>query len=411
MRGTGLGLAICAHLTAMMDGHLRGVSESGLGSSFSVELPLPEAIPDPLQAASPQLPAGLPVQVRGSVREFAQSICDRLQQRGAQASVHRDDAPALVDPGTVMLDLVLDEGAPAWSGPQVVACREGGMQPQQVQGHWQVGLHRLDAIVMALAAAAGRALPAEVNGRLPATRRFGGLQVLVAEDNPINQAILRDQLEQLGCHAVVASDGNEALRYWPQRPFALVLTDLNMPGLDGYGLARALRARGVGVPIHGATANADPAERQRCHEAGMQGVLVKPITLAALQRLLTQVAAGPHSEPSDDDADAPLQVPEKMQALFVQTMQADLDSLQRAIGDASPERVAQVLHRIRGALVIVGAPALVAHGQQIEQQIGDGDTLPALAGALDHFQRRLQRLLGPLTHVAAPSPSRNPTLP
>ncbi|MDA4516313.1 ATP-binding protein, partial [Escherichia coli] len=65
MRGTGLGLAICAHLTAMMDGHLRVVSESGLGSSFSVELPLPEATPDPLQAASPQLPAGLPVQVRG----------------------------------------------------------------------------------------------------------------------------------------------------------------------------------------------------------------------------------------------------------------------------------------------------------------------------------------------------------
>lgn len=145
----------------------------------------------------------------------------------------------------------------------------------------------------------------------------------------------------------------------------------------------------------------------------MQGVLVKPITLAALQRLLTQVTAGPHSEPSDHDADAdaPLQVPEKMQALFVQTMQADLDSLQRAIGDVSPERVAQVLHRIRGALVIVGAPALVAHGQQIEQQIGDGDTLPALAGALDHFQRRLQRLLEPLTHVAAPSPSRKPTLP
>ena len=187
--------------------------------------------------------------------------------------MHRDDAPALVDPGTVMLDLVLDEGAPAWSGPQVVACREGGMQPQQVQGHWQVGVHRLDAIVLALAAAAGRAVPAEVNGRLPAPRSFG-LQVLVAEDNPINQAILRDQLEQLGCRAVVASDGNEALGYWQQGAFALVLTDLNMPGMDGYGLARALRARGVSVPIHGATANADPAERQRCQESGMQGVLV-----------------------------------------------------------------------------------------------------------------------------------------
>jgi CheY-like chemotaxis protein len=116
--------------------------------------------------------------------------------------------------------------------------------------------------------------------------------VLVAEDNPINQAILRDQLEQLGCRAVVASDGNEALGYWQQGAFALVLTDLNMPGLDGYGLARALRARGVSVPIHGATANADPAERQRCQESGMQGVLVKPITLEALQRLLTRITQG-----------------------------------------------------------------------------------------------------------------------
>ena len=144
---------------------------------------------------------------------------------------------------------------------------------------------------MALAAAAGQPLAASANGRLPLPRRFG-LQVLVAEDNPINQAILRDQLEQLGCRAVVASDGNEALGYWQQGAFALVLTDLNMPGMDGYGLARALRARGARVPIHGATANADPAERQRCQESGMQGVLVKPITLEALQRLLTRISQG-----------------------------------------------------------------------------------------------------------------------
>ncbi|MEG0185090.1 MAG: response regulator, partial [Stenotrophomonas sp.] len=349
----------------------------------------------------------------GSVREFAQSVCERLQQRGAQASLHREDAVGLSDPAAVMLDLILDEGVPTWDGPQVVACREGGMQPLQVQGHWQVGLHRLDAIVVALAAASGQPLPAHAGGHLPTPRRFG-LHVLVAEDNPINQAILRGQLEQLGCHAVVASDGNEALGYWQQRPFALVLTDLNMPGLDGYGLARALRARGVGVPIHGATANADPAERQRCFEAGMQGVLVKPITLEALQRLLAQVAASaqvhPSSEQARDEIDGPLRVPDKMQTLFLQTMQADLDSLQRAIDDGAPERVAQVLHRIRGALVIVDASALVACGERIEQRIADGERLPTLATALAGFRQRLQRLLEPLAQAGSSSP-RTPTSP
>ena len=242
----------------------------------------------------------------------------------------------------------------------------------------------------------------------------------MAEDNPINQAILRDQLEQLGCRAVVASDGNEALGYWHQDEFALVLTDLNMPGLDGYGLARALRARGVSVPIHGATANADPAERQRCQESGMQGVLVKPITLEALQRLLIQitrgdaaVAAPPQAPESTDtgDDDLPLQVPAKMQALFVQTMQADLDSLRQSIASADPARVVQVLHRIRGALVIVGAPALVDSGLQIEHSLASGDDLTTQAASLARFQRRLEQLLHPLLDAASPSPPDDPTLP
>ncbi|HDS1581171.1 TPA: response regulator [Stenotrophomonas maltophilia] len=412
MRGTGLGLAICAHLAALMDGQLRVVSESGLGSSFSVELPLPPAAPDPLQSLPPRLPLDLQVQVRGSVRELVQSLCERLQQRGADARVCRAEMAAGMPPTAVLLDLVLDGAAPAWSGgARVVACREGGARAQRVGASWQVGLHRLDAIVAALATASGQPLASSGEDRLPATRRFG-LQVLVAEDNPINQAILRGQLEQLGCRAVVASDGNEALGYWQQGVFGLVLTDLNMPGLDGYGLARALRARGAVVPILGATANADPAERQRCREAGMQGVLVKPISLEALQRLLAGLSGGdsaeppPIAEPAAADGigdDPPLQVSAKMQTLFVQTMQADLDSLREAIIAADSVRVAQVLHRIRGALVIVGAPALVDSGLLIERHIARGDALAALSAPLSGFQRRLQRLLEPL--AAPPSPS------
>lgn len=415
MRGTGLGLAICAHLLSLMHGRLRVVSESGLGSSFTVELPLPATHADPLQSAPPQLPAGLPVQVRGGIRELVQSLCDRLQQRGAQASAFSEDTVLPHGTTPLLLDLVMDDMVPAWDGAHVVACRDGGVQPQLEKSCWQVGLHRLDSIVLALASAAGRPLPADAGGRLPVARRFGQ-QVLVAEDNPINQAILRDQLEQLGCHAVVASDGNQALSYWRQCAFSLVLTDLNMPGLDGYGLARALRERGVDVPIHGATANADPAEFERCREAGMQGVLVKPITLEALQRLLASLADGkpaatdstPPMLQVDEGAvdDAPLQIPEKMRALFVQTMQADLDSLRNAIDQSQPARIAQMLHRIRGALVIVGATDLVDTGLQLEQRIIEGNDLSVVAEPVQRFQQRLQTLLHPLTTPPLPS-SRN----
>ncbi|KKD57645.1 hypothetical protein VM57_03135 [Stenotrophomonas maltophilia] len=100
-----------------------------------------------------------------------------------------------------------------------------------------------------------------------------------------------------------------------------------------------------------------------------------------------------------------------MQALFVQTMQADLDSLRQSIATADPARVVQVLHRIRGALVIVGAPALVDSGLRIEQGLAGGDDLVTQEAPLAGFQRRLEQLLHPLLGAASPSSSDDPNPP
>jgi two-component system capsular synthesis sensor histidine kinase RcsC len=108
------------------------------------------------------------------------------------------------------------------------------------------------------------------------------LHILVAEDNAINQLILRDQLEELGCTVALASDGEEALSLWRGSEFDIVLTDVNMPRLNGYELTAALRRAGCVTPIIGATANALRGEDALCLAAGMNHCLVKPFTLRAL---------------------------------------------------------------------------------------------------------------------------------
>ncbi|MNO92040.1 Sensor histidine kinase RcsC [compost metagenome] len=106
--------------------------------------------------------------------------------------------------------------------------------------------------------------------------------MLVAEDNVINQLILRDQLEELGCSVTLSSNGDQALQGWRREPFDLVLTDVNMPVMNGYELARALRQQGCTLPIIGATANALRGEEELCLAAGMDRCLIKPFNLLAL---------------------------------------------------------------------------------------------------------------------------------
>ncbi|MCS5516602.1 response regulator [Pseudomonas qingdaonensis] len=116
-----------------------------------------------------------------------------------------------------------------------------------------------------------------------------GLQVLVAEDNLINQAILKEQLEALGCTVELASDGQQALQQWRKYRFDVLLTDVNMPVMNGYELARAIRLQNAKAPIIGVTANAMRDEGERCQAAGMTCWVVKPLSLTTLRNLLLNV--------------------------------------------------------------------------------------------------------------------------
>ncbi|MGY3857240.1 ATP-binding protein [Aeromonas intestinalis] len=112
------------------------------------------------------------------------------------------------------------------------------------------------------------------------------LRILVVDDNHTNQTLLRQQLKHLGHQVSVRGNGAEALRAIHSSHFDLVITDCQMPVMDGFELARRLRAYGHDLPIWGFTAHALPRERELCLAAGMDECLFKPIGLARLQTAL-----------------------------------------------------------------------------------------------------------------------------
>jgi CheY-like chemotaxis protein len=131
-----------------------------------------------------------------------------------------------------------------------------------------------------------------------------GLSILVAEDNEINALLMRSLLTRLGHHAVITTNGEEALESWlaaksAGSPYDLVLMDIQMPQLDGIETTKRIRAREAGesgrqTPILALTANTLVEDRYACFEAGMDGFLIKPLDREKLRDALAGLAASRH---------------------------------------------------------------------------------------------------------------------
>jgi CheY-like chemotaxis protein/HPt (histidine-containing phosphotransfer) domain-containing protein len=168
-------------------------------------------------------------------------------------------------------------------------------------------LRRL-SLLRAVAVAAGRASPEVLHeraGKVMANEpvvstnvraRALGRLILVAEDDEVNQKVILRQIEVLGHAAEIAENGAEALRLWRAGKYALLLTDLHMPDMDGYALAESIRSeeaqRGTTwrerIPILALTANALRGEAMRAQAAGMDEYLTKPLRLHLLKAALTK---------------------------------------------------------------------------------------------------------------------------
>lgn len=122
--------------------------------------------------------------------------------------------------------------------------------------------------------------------------------ILVAEDNPINQQVVRAMLEKLGMTVFVVEDGAQAVQAALSQPFDLVLMDCQMPTMDGYEATAEIRASANSqskIPIIALTANVLLEDQQKCISAGMDAFLAKPVSVSDLSRLIVQ-----HLAPNTD---------------------------------------------------------------------------------------------------------------
>ena len=213
--------------------------------------------------------------------------------------------------------------------------------------------------------------------RVPPTQ---ALNLLVVDDYPANRLLLARQLSFLGHRIVTADDGAEGLALWQAGHFDGVITDSNMPIMDGYTLARDIRAqerqRGL-VPclILGFTANAQPEETERCRQAGMDGCLFKPTGLDDLRAALasrTASAATPKAEPVFD-LSALITLTGGDKAALNELLQPLLGSLVEdrlllplLLEPVDFARLHDLAHRVKGGARMVKAQVLVACCETLE---------------------------------------------
>ncbi|WP_288857084.1 transporter substrate-binding domain-containing protein [uncultured Pseudomonas sp.] len=249
------------------------------------------------------------------------------------------------------------------------------------------------------------------------------LKILVVDDYPANRLLLLQQLSYLGHSVKDEQDGAHGLRTWRNHPFDVVITDCNMPVMNGYELAKAIRAdeAACGKPpclILGFTANAQPDEVDRCIAAGMDDCLFKPISMKDLAARLSGIESS-FEPPSANDEVAHFDDEIDLVSLEQLTYgdQASIRSLLQDLLSSNEEDqvrllklfsqndltgLADLAHRVKGGARIVKAKRLIQCCDQLQIDC-NGQDAARLTQSVDALHQTMEALTHVLTQRIAQS--------
>jgi len=405
--GTGLGLTICRELVQLMGGRIEVASTEGEGSTFSFDLPFErtkligaESVP-----FNPEL-AGMRVLIvddNPTNREIYAQMCAGWGYRSAsapdaQAAIQqleeaaRENEPfalIILDqqmPGLTGLDLAgVIKARPDLSSSRIIML-SSSLDCEESARAEEIGVARalskpvkratLLEVILETFDVGGGDQTAAAPSTPPEERPVRSLHVLLAEDNPVNQAVATKRLEKLGHRVTLAPDGLKAAEFVEERTFDGILMDIQMPQMDGFEATARIREieQAQGRPPHwivSMTAHALKGDKEKCLQAGMDDYIAKPFRVERLKEVLSDMArkSAPSDDPASDPASAlPSGLEQFMKQLdedeqedllaaaeiFIDTLPEEIAKLEDAVQRNDPEGVYFMAHSLKSVTGVFG---------------------------------------------------------
>lgn len=225
------------------------------------------------------------------------------------------------------------------------------------------------------------------------------LMVLIVEDHLPSQYLLSQQISYLGHRPITANNGVEGLAQWQAHDVDIILTDCNMPEMNGHQMTQAIRRLEVQMGLRpctliGLTANAQPEELERCLDSGMSHALAKPIDLAGLNQVIPKLrstgsAQGPVSPSVNHGIQAAL-----AERVIISNQQERL-ALRAALEQNDRPTLRAIAHKLKGTAYLLEARDLLELCQNLEELIAEEQPLDIAVTQLEQALRALNESLSP----------------
>ena len=433
--GTGLGLTISKQLSEMMGGKIRFQSKLGQGSIFWIDLTFQKEVCGEDLTSEDELLTGLSVLIAGDDETNRQILNHQLRSRRVktaeadssetaidmlykQASTNSPFQVVILDfetqgsDGISMANMIKDDLL--FSDVKIILLNSMGKSVSSDK-HEGSGIdlclmkpvkqsRLLESITRIIIGQnvedSSKLIPVEDKS----------LRILVAEDNIVNKKVILLQLKKLGYNADSVANGLDAVERVRKKPYDVVLMDCHMPEMNGYEATIAIRqiaGRVQLIRIIAVTANADPEERRKCLEAGMDDYLIKPINLEKLRESLGKIAnavGAAEGSVGDSDLEAIVEglksfgdakVIMELIDLFLEDAPKKILLATQAIKNEDHNSIVEAVHSLKGSARNLRAESLAQACELLEQSFKKGslDSAEFNLGRIEQELNKVVRVL------------------